>query len=112
MTIRGNGDTGVTCDPVKTAELDLHFCHRASTPANPGRAMEQDAAEPDGTPVLFGYFCDLPRIVRFNTALELMERPGTLICFDFQADVLRRYCSDRVHLQTIDFTKFEGRLFP
>ena len=62
--------------------------------------------------VLFGYFCDLPRIVRFNTALELMERPGTLICFDFQADVLRRYCSDRVHLQTIDFTKFEGRLFP
>ena len=77
------------CDPVKTAELD-----------------------PDGTPVLFGYFCDLPRIVRFNTALDLMERPGTLICFDFQADVLRRYCSDRVHLQTIDFTKFEGRLFP
>ncbi|MEI3140348.1 MAG: hypothetical protein V8S34_01475 [Lawsonibacter sp.] len=50
--------------------------------------------------------------MRFNTALELMERPGTLICFDFQADVLRRYCSDRVHLQTIDFTKFEGRLFP
>ena len=52
--------------------------------------MEQDAAEPDGTPVLFGYFCDLPRIVRFNTALELMERPGTLICLEFQADVLHR----------------------
>ena len=41
-----------------------------------------------------------------------MERPGTLICFDFQADVLRRYCGSRVRFQTIDFTKFEGRLFP
>ena len=99
------------CDPVKTAELD-RILSQGLYAGNPGRAMEQDAAEPDGTPVLFGYFCDLPRIVRFNTALELMERPGTLICFDFQADVLRRYCSDRVHLQTIDFTKFEGRLFP
>lgn len=99
------------CDPVKTAELDRILSQGLSA-GNPGSAMEQDAAEPDGTPVLFGYFCDLPRIVRFNTALELMERPGALICFDFQADVLRRYCGDRVHLQTIDFTKFEGRLFP
>lgn len=99
------------CDPVKTAELDRILSQGLSA-GNPGSAMEQDAAEPDGTPVLFGYFCDLPRIVRFNTALELMERPGTLICFDFQADVLRHYCGDRVHLQTIDFTKFEGRLFP
>ena len=99
------------CDPVKTAELD-RILSQGLYAGNPGRAMEQDAAEPDGTPVLFGYFCDLPRIVRFNTALELMERPGTLICFDFQADVLRRYCGGRVRLQTIDFTKFEGRLFP
>lgn len=99
------------CDPVKTAELNC-ILSQDLTAGNPGRATEQDAAEPDGTPVLFGYFCDLPRIVRFNTALELMERPGTLICFDFQADVLRRYCGNRVHLQTIDFTKFEGRLFP
>ena len=99
------------CDPVKTAELD-RILSQGLTVGNPGRAIEQDAAEPDGTPVLFGYFCDLPRIVRFNTSLELMERPGTLICFDFQADVLRRYCGGRVRLQTIDFTKFEGRLFP
>ena len=62
--------------------------------------------------VLFGYFCDLPRIARFNTSLELSERPGTLICFDFQAEVLRSYCGSRVRFQTIDFTKFEGRLFP
>ena len=108
---QGEGILALLCDPAKTAELD-RILSQGLTVGNPVRAIEQDAAEPDGTPVLFGYFCDLPRIVRFNTSLELMERPGTLICFDFQADVLRRYCGGRVRLQTIDFTKFEGRLFP
>lgn len=99
------------CDPLKTAELNRILSQGLIT-GNAGRAIEQDAAERDGTPVLFGYFCDLPRIARFNTSLDLMDRPGTLICFDFQADVLRRYCGSRVRFQTIDFTKFEGRLFP
>ena len=99
------------CDPLKTAELNCILSQGLIT-GNAGRAIEQDAAEQDGTPVLFGYSCDLPRIARFNTSLDLMERPGTLICFDFQADVLRRYCGGRVRFQTIDFTKFEGRLFP
>ena len=99
------------CDPLKTAELNRILSQGLIT-GNAGRAIEQDAAERDGTPVLFGYSCDLPRIARFNTSLDLMERPGTLICFDFQADVLRRYCGGRVRFQTIDFTKFEGRLFP
>ncbi|MFR8542776.1 MAG: hypothetical protein ACLVD8_25700 [Enterocloster sp.] len=38
---------------------------------------------------LFCYFFDLPRIARFNSALDLMDSSGTIICFDFQADVLR-----------------------
>lgn len=46
------------------------------------------------------------------SALDLMECSGTLICFDYQADVLRRYCGNRVRFQTIDFIKFERRLFP
>ena len=99
------------CDPLKTAELN-RILSQGLIAGNAGRAIEQDAAEQDGTPVLFGYSCDLPRITRFNTSLDLMDRPGTLICFDFQADVLRRYCGSRVRFQTIDFTKFEGRLFP
>ena len=82
------------------------------TARQPGLAIEHDGISPDGSPVLFGYFCDLPRIARFNTSLELSERPGTLICFDFQAEVLRNCCGSRVRFQTIDFTKFEGRLFP
>ena len=99
------------CDPLKTAELN-RILSQGLIAGNAGKAIEQDAAEQDGTPVLFGYSCDLPRITRFSTSLDLMERPGTLICFDFQADVLRRYCGSRVRFQTIDFTKFEGRLFP
>ena len=99
------------CDPLKTAELN-RILSQGLIAGNTGKAIEQDAAERDGTPVLFGYSCDLPRIARFSTSLDLMERPGTLICFDFQAEVLRRYCGGRVRFQTIDFTKFEGRLFP
>ena len=99
------------CDPLKTAELN-RILSQGLIAGNTGKAIEQDAAEQDGTPVLFGYSCDLPRITRFSTSLDLMERPGTLICFDFQADVLRRYCGSWVRFQTIDFTKFEGRLFP
>ena len=54
----------------------------------------------------------MPRIARFNSALDLMDSSGTIICFDFQADVLRRYCGSRVRFQTIDFIKFERRFFP
>ena len=99
------------CDPGKTAELD-RILLQGLTARQPGLAIEHDGISLDGSPVLFGYFCDLPRIARFNTSLELSERPGTLICFDFQAEVLRSYCGSRVRFQTIDFTKFEGRLFP
>ena len=99
------------CDPGKTAELD-RILLQGLTARQPGLAIEHDGVSPDGSPVLFGYFCDLPRIARFNTSLELSERPGTLICFDFQAEVLRSYCGSQVRFQTIDFTKFEGRLFP
>ena len=66
----------------------------------------------NGEPVLFGYFFDLPRIARFNAALGLQEKGGTLVCFDFQCDVLRRYCNPAVRFQTIDFTKFNRRFFP
>lgn len=104
-------EVALLCDPVKTAELD-RILLQGLTARQPGLAIEHDGVSPDGSPVLFGYFCDLPRIARFNTSLELSERPGTLICFDFQAEVLRSYCGSRVRFQTIDFTKFEGRLFP
>ena len=47
-----------------------------------------------------------------DTALRLQDRYSILICFDHQAEVLRRYCGDRVVVQTIDFAAFERRFFP
>lgn len=77
----------------------------------PGGTIENDAIDGNGCPVLFAYLCDLPRIMRFDTALRLQNKTGTLICFDHQADALRRYCGERVHIQTIDFDLFERRFF-
>jgi hypothetical protein len=76
-----------------------------------GWTVEHDAVDEKEKPVLFAYTCDLPRIMRFDTALRLQNRTGTLICFDFQADALRHYCGEQVKIQTIDFKKFEGRFF-
>ena len=81
-------------------------------PRQLSETVENDAMTPDGAPVLFAYDCDLPRIRRFDTALRLQDRYGILICFDHQAEVLRRYCGDRVVVQAIDFAAFERRFFP
>lgn len=77
-----------------------------------GLPIENDAIDGNGNPVLFGYTCDLPRIKRFDTALRLQNKTGTLICFDFQADALRRCCGKQMQFQAIDFNKWERRFFP
>ena len=81
--------------------------YESETAAN----LENDAFDKDGNPVLLSYFCDLPRIKRFDTALQLQKKNGTLICFDFQKETLERYCSNRVVFQTIDFQKWERSFF-
>ena len=61
-----------------------------------GQIIENDASEQDGTPVLFGFYCDLPRIKRFDTALSLREKRGVIICFDFQRPALEKYCCEYI----------------
>lgn len=73
--------------------------------------IENDAVDDGGHPVLFGYTCDLPRIKRFDTALRIQNKRGMVICFDFQAEVLRRCCGEQIQFQTIDFKKWERRFF-
>ncbi len=63
------------------------------------------------SPVLFAYTCDMPRIKRFDTALELHEITGALFCFDFQADTLRQICGQRTYIQGLDFEKVKALLF-
>ena len=62
--------------------------------------------------MLFGYLLDIPRIHRFCNALQLQERHGTLICFDFQKEVLERCYGGLVTFETISFEKFERRFYP
>ena len=80
-------------------------------PRKAGLPIEHDAIDRKGDPVLFSYLLDIPRVNRFNSALQLKERSGTLICFDFQSDILRRCLDAQVNIQTIDFAKFERRFF-
>ncbi len=73
--------------------------------------VENDAVDKQGAPVLLAYTCDLPRIKRFDTALSLQNKSGTIICFDFQKETLRRVCGENVRFQTIDFEKWERSFF-
>lgn len=98
------------CDTEKDADL-RGILSSDLEPQRPGWTVENDGCDRNGNPVLFAYACDLPRIMRFDTALRLQSKTGTLLCFDFQAEALRRYCGEQVQIQTIDFDKFEGRFF-
>lgn len=95
-------------DPVRTADLDRTLM-QGLHPREPDSLIEQDAIDGEGNPVLFGYFLDIPRINRFLTGLQLRERKGILICFDFQEEALRSCCSGDITIQTICFEKFERR---
>ena len=61
--------------------------------AAPGGQIEQDAMTAVGQPVLFACLPDLPRLFRFCSALELYDRQGVLVCFDFQAAALKQGCA-------------------
>ena len=76
-----------------------------------GLTIENDAFEQDGTPVLFGFYCDLPRIKRFDTALSLQKKKGVIICFDFQKQALEDYCCEHITFKTISFDKWERSFF-
>lgn len=99
------------CSQEMTSELD-RILSQGLNPKAANWHIENDALDQNGEPVLFGYFFDLPRLARFNTALQLQRKIGTIICFDFQRESLVRYCGSGVRFQTIDFDKFERRFFP
>jgi len=54
---------------------------------------------------------DIPRISRFLTALNMHGKHGTIICFDFQQNVIEHICGNCVKVQAISFDKFKRRFF-
>lgn len=80
-------------------------------PAYSGYRIENDAMTEDGIPVLLAYKCDLKRIKKFYTGLTLHNKQGIIYCFDYQAEVLSKFCTKGVEFQTLDFKKTERRFF-
>lgn len=103
---RGEFGLRLLCEPELKAALDEILSEDLSE-GRPNWSVENDALDGNGDPVLFAYLCDMPRIKRFDTALELHRRTGTLICFDYQLEVLRRVCGPRVRFQSINFEALE-----
>ncbi len=99
------------CDREKTAALNT-VLRQGLGSRKPGGLIEHDALDLKGNPVLFNYFLDMPRMVRFTNALQLHERQGTVVCFDFQSSVLNRCFGGQIEIQAISFEKFERRFYP
>lgn len=96
------------CDAEQRTILD-DILSQDLAPRRPDWIVENDATHGD-SPVLFAYTCDMPRIKRFDTALELYGKTGTLFCFDFQEDTMQQVCGQRVTIQGLDFEKVKALL--
>lgn len=103
---RGEFILHLLCDSEQRTVLD-DILSEDLAPCRPSWVVENDAMDGED-PVLFSYTCDMPRLRLFDTALKLHGKVGTLICFDFQEDTLRQVCSQRVNIQSLDFTKVKA----
>ena len=97
------------CDPWLQKQVNEILSENLLSPSA-SMPIEHDALEQDGTPVLFSYLCDLPRLQRFRCALALHNRIGSILCFDYQEESLRAFFGSQVHITSIDFTAFERML--
>ena len=107
---RGERILAMLCEPYLEERL-IFLLKSDLLDEDPGLTIENDGFTQDGKPVLFAYTCDLPRIKRFDTALNLREREGVIICFDFQKPALSAACGKQITFQTIDFEKWERSFF-
>ena len=80
-------------------------------PQNHTYHIEHDALKKDGTPVLFCCLLNMPKLHRFKTGIAFHKSPGTVIAFDFQQEMLRRYFGDGVEYVSLSFEKFKARFF-
>lgn len=74
-------------------------------------AFDYDALDANGEPVLLAYDFDMLRINKFNTALNVFDKTGIIVCFDFQQPTLQRIMNSNVSFSSIDFHKFKRRFF-
>lgn len=99
----------VLCDKPLNAKLQSVLLAGHDLDAAADYLFTCDAFNAQGLPVLLAYDFDLQRINSFVTGLHLHGLTGSVICFDFQAETLRRYAQDKVVVETIDHQKFERK---
>jgi len=112
ITNDNHGETQLKllCDDAKMKLLRTTLS-TGGLPPDLAYPIEHDALTEDGNPVLFCCLPDIPRLVRFRTGMYLHDKTGTVICFDFQLEMLRHYLGDSAVYVSLDFEKFVGRFF-
>ena len=108
LTLDHFGEIGAIqlCQPDMQEQLN-EILSENLLPPSPAMPIEHDALEQDGSPVLFSYLCDLPRLHRFRCALTLRNLTGSILCFDYQAEALREAFGAQVNITSIDFAAYE-----
>lgn len=108
LTLDNFGEVGAIqlCQPDMQERLN-EILSENLLPPSPAMPIEHDALEQDGSPVLFSYLCDLPRLHRFRCALTLRNQTGSILCFDYQAEALRGVFGAQVNITSIDFDAYE-----
>ena len=108
LTLDRVGEVGAIqlCQPDMLEQLN-EILSENLLPPSPAMPIEHDALEKDGSPVLFSYLCDLPRLHRFRCALTLRNLTGSILCFDYQAEALREAFGAQVNITSIDFAAYE-----
>ena len=83
LTLDHFGEVGTIqlCQPDIQEQLNEILSENLQPPS-PAMPIEHDALEQDGSPVLFSYLCDLPRLHRFRCALTLRNLTGSILCCD------------------------------
>ncbi len=111
LTLDHFGEIGTfqLCQPDLQEQLNEILAENL-LPPSPAMPIEHDALEQDGSPVLFSYLCDLPRLHRFRCALTLHNRTGSILCFDYQVEALRAVFGAQVNITSIDFAAYERML--
>lgn len=108
LTLDHVGEVGAfqLCQPDMLEQLN-EILSENLLPPSPAMPIEHDALEQDGSPVLFSYLCDLPRLHRFRCALTLRNQTGSILCFDYQAEALWEVFGAQVNITSIDFAAYE-----
>jgi len=108
LTLDHFGEVGAfqLCQPDIQEQLN-EILSENLLPPSPAMPIEHDALEKDGSPVLFSYLCDLPRLHRFRCALTLRNLTGSILCFDYQAEALREAFGAQVNITSIDSAAYE-----